>query len=107
MKVGDIVVFVPSHDGEYNKQPGVGTVHQLLDEYVVILLNRETPPYSSISVRKDYVAAIYDSGDVLALVKKLNDRVLDLMHQMYVIDLRLDDAKRMIREKIVGAYHTN
>lgn len=114
-KADTLVVYVPSHDGEYNRQPELGTVKDYINGRYTI-----APLYSSRSqshqriertdIDEKYVAAVGEAQDVLKLVTHLNNMWLKCRDVMYSAENALQaDPEHPVYKRLRATkeYHIN
>lgn len=104
---GDVVLYVPSHDAEYNHQPAIGKVLSVYDESIEV----ETKA-GSLGVKKRFAAHLGNIQEILSLIITLNNEWLECMSTLYVIGLKNDQGyfqrvRNMIREYFRSHYHKN
>lgn len=85
MKPNDVVVYVPSHDGEYNAQPSTGRILSIESDRVLL----DTLTGDKRYVKKDYVASLDDAAAIVKLVKKINDMALEFQRLLYLTEIHL------------------
>lgn len=110
LPAGTRVIYVPRHDGEYNHQPAYGVVRDFTAGYYEIEPIDLYETHSRVSVRQEYVAATYSHGDVLRLIRLLNDMVLKYQSDLYMVELDLQhdkESKAYKRIKSLSHYHIN
>lgn len=111
---GQTVFFVPSHDGEYDARPGIGTIvgGPDGDRYLVRQTDENSGRgYRDYSVPERFLAHVDMAFDVLRLIKYLNQRELDLKSLLYMVELAIlnkqgdEEAMRWIKKQ--DRYHIN
>lgn len=109
MEIGDKVLFVPSHDGEYNGQPGTGVVQAIEGPKVHIVSDQESFSKRIYRVDKEYVVDLDDPEAIVRLVLLVNDMLLDMQRRLYLCEIHLDfDQKPWLYQQIrAPKYHIN
>lgn len=108
MEVGDKVLFVPSHDAEYNGQPCTGEILEVIGSSVRIRADQqEGRIYFRVNI--EWVALLSDVEQVVALVRKVNDMALKFQSLLYLCEIHLDFDQKpwLYKELRAGKYHIN
>jgi hypothetical protein len=111
--IGDKVFFVPSHDGEYNARPNIGEVvgDGAGDSYTIRSIDNGPSKGNTYFVPARFMAHIDQTSEILALIKYLLQRELDLITLLYMIELDVDhkESYDRIRHRAQSRdrYHIN
>ena len=112
LQEGMSVVFVPSHDAEYNPQPDDGIVSAVArdGQGVTIKYYSEADSYQSarhVGVNPEYVADSLDLKDVVRLLRKINDLVLEYQRLLYLVEIDVPRDRLLEQIKNRTRYHIN